>query len=125
MPIATADYAAYKALFASIAPNVRRGNATKKFASFSGLGLTHKGLAERECARLQDFLDNGLDPAYKNIDEFWYDFWPDFSWSEWNRVEAAALLLNEDWLALAAQVKAKHGFDFEAEVRLGRDTPAD
>jgi hypothetical protein len=68
----------------------------------------------RERRRLDKLLTNGLDPVYDDWEDYWYDFFPDFSWTFDCIRELQWLLDDPQWQDLAAQLKASRGVDFPA-----------
>jgi len=71
-------------------------------------------VVHREITRLTTILTQGLHPVYEaSFDNFLYDYFPDFSWTTTVMMQQVAEVeADPRWRSLAAQVKAKHGFDF-------------
>ena len=81
--------------------------------------MTIPYILQREKARLERLLAEGLPAAYKgDWETFWYDFYPDFSWFQ-PIPQLQACLDSPEWRWLAAQIKLKYRVDFVAEITAG------
>jgi len=70
-------------------------------------------ILEREIARMESILKDGLPACYSDFEDFLCDYGPDFSWtSEVTIIQLDELLASARWLELAEQIKTSSGFDF-------------
>ena len=90
---------------------------------------TVEQIVEREIKKMTKLLRDGLPRCYQykvyavsgkekkvskaeGFKQYLADYGADFSWNAYCSVEYQALLDNEKWCKLAAQIKRKHKFDF-------------
>lgn len=72
--------------------------------------------------KLKEIAVHGLDPVYPGIEDYWYDFWPNFAWQEDRQNAQVRLLLGHsefEWLE--EQIQQKFGVSLREE--LTRDEP--
>lgn len=81
-----------------------------------------KTVVDYQIEKLEMVRDDGLASVYESWWDYLCDYWPDFSWSpEILMAETEACLKSEKWLMVAAEIKAKHGFDFVQELKEGHN----
>jgi hypothetical protein len=80
--------------------------------------------ARNTMADLRHIAEHGLDAAYDGPEDWLYDFWPSLPWDRRGMVATIRRIrADPGWPALAAAVKARIGFDIDAELVAGLNDP--
>ena len=78
----------------------------------------HAALLQSKIDELKEMNANGLDPVLDGVEDMLFDFFPDFHWAVDVRLEQYKLFIEHpEFKDVAAQFKARFGFDFAAEMQ--------
>lgn len=87
---------------------------------------TNQRRVDAQYKALNTIVTTGIPKCYANMDEFFTDFWMDFSWDESMKEEVQAILDHPQFLmSIQTPIMAMYGFDVQAELVKGRDFDPD
>lgn len=78
-------------------------------------------IAQKQFDALAKAADEGIPACYVSMDEFFTDFWMDFSWNKAMKEEVQDVLDNPHFTIINNLLFAKYNFDVRAELIKGRD----
>lgn len=81
--------------------------------------------AERQLNALVIVAADGIPAVYASFEDFFTDYWMDFSWSDEMKNEVQAILDNPAFEAVQQAILERYGFDVRAELITGRDFDPD
>jgi len=89
-----------------------------ELAMIEGPRYSNRWFATNQLYNLSLLLEDGLPHCYPTIDDYWYDFWPNFSWDDKEiRGQVRTVLGDSRYPDIRLQFKAK--FDVDLDQVLG------
>lgn len=78
--------------------------------------------SQKQFDALSSIIDKGLPECYTDINEYFIDYWMDFSWNKEMKVEVQSVLDHPQFMMLNTAINAAYNFDVQAELIKGRDS---